>query len=300
MTRWPNPTRPLVWLRERGHEDMLLLVEVSTNLVLQRTNCPPPTPTNHSSSRWSARSPRQLYRLQDNPTEIRQRLHHRPRHANLLQMTPSGLLAVKFVCRLVCLDCLEEIVKDTCIESNVGQESSNLHNVFAMEVIKAQGPVTCLRDGQGLCVLTTPDHKTLSAYDLNGIWENFGAFQAMVGVFFQEFGSSSSRLQFMETTRSTVLGKESQIRSKVGKKCDCPGCDRVHGDKVESSGDETKRIRLQDCTGCYDASYCSKTCQHAAKAVLLESISDHVECGIDWYARSFLILIHCGSLNPSC
>lgn len=185
---------------------------------------------------------------------------------NLLQRTPDRMLAIKFLPRLVCVGCFGDIDDGTSIEVGIGNKS-NVQSVPVTDVIEAQGPVTWLRDGEGMCALTAPHYKSLNAYLLYGIWDNSGAYQSLVDRYVQDSSDSVCWVQSDRTKKPDDPKKYwTTIRSKVGRTCDGPGCAHVHGDRLQPNEGESKgkRVKLLDCTGCYETMYCSQTCQHSA------------------------------------
>ena len=79
---------------------------------------------------------------------------------HLMQKTHDGAMAMKFVCRLVCTGCFKGVMDGTFIECSLG-EDSQVRSVPIMKVIEEQGPVTWLRNGQGMCVLTDSKYENL-------------------------------------------------------------------------------------------------------------------------------------------
>lgn len=178
-------------------------------------------------------------------------------------------LGVRFICRLTCDECFEAMTDGKHVRAGVpgGQRSVD---VPLLDVVEAQGPITWLRDGR--MSVRSVAGETLNAYTLYGFWENSGAWQAMVERYQNELHKVSlgQDLKFRQMKGERRSEKEvwemDQIPTKEGRVCDGPGCTNVHGTRLAPRTGERrgKKVRLQECTGCFGAYYCSEQCQRVA------------------------------------
>ena len=95
---------------------------------------------------------------------------------NLMQKTSDGI-GMRFQCRLTCEDCFERFTEGQHLQCSVG--GGYLQGVPLLDVVENQGPVTWLRDGQGISAQCTKSQTTLNAYMLYSMWEYCGAWAAM-------------------------------------------------------------------------------------------------------------------------
>ncbi|KAL9182478.1 hypothetical protein ACHAXT_013130 [Thalassiosira profunda] len=188
----------------------------------------------------------------------------------LLQLagTLGPNIGIRMQCRLVCEECFESMVDDQYVEARAGPGQDV--RVPLLEAAEAQGFATFLQDGQ----LTAPDHdraNIMNAYDLYQFWEHTGTWQAMCNNFndiFQESMRAADMFSFEFRSQKPAdpgaFWEMSQIPVKEGRKCDGPDCANLHGNRMPQKPGKSKgrKIRLQECTGCFDTMYCSERCQH--------------------------------------
>lgn len=195
--------------------------------------------------------------------------------------TQAGM-AIRFITRLTCEDCFETITEDKYVHTKVQGETS-FREVPLLDVVEEQGPITWLNDGQ--MSARSPSGAILNAYALYGSWEHSGAWQVLTNHFesnFNELASKSipggleRRPGKAMTKDSSTFWEMSQIPIKEGMECDGPDCSRVHGNRMapEQGKKKGKKIRLQECMGCFEAYYCSEKCQHAGWADHKESCKE--------------------------
>ena len=188
---------------------------------------------------------------------------------NLMQKTSDGI-GMRFQCRLTCEDCFERFTEGQYLQCSVG--GGYLQGVPLLDVVENQGPVTWLRDGQGISAQCTKSQTTLNAYMLYSMWEYCGAWAAMSDQFcdvLKGCRTFSQGIMLRNEPRPDdpdSYWEMSDIPTEKGRECDGPGCNNVHGDRAEPREGEAKgkKIRLEHCTGCFEAMYCSKKCHKAA------------------------------------
>jgi hypothetical protein len=105
----------------------------------------------------------------------------------MMQMTLDGV-ATRFICRLTCEECFEEITEGTYLQCTVGDENYStvtVHSLPLLDVVEGQGPITWLRDG-AMGVRTMNESVCMNAYTLYHTWEWSGAWQSLSDSFGEE------------------------------------------------------------------------------------------------------------------
>lgn len=97
----------------------------------------------------------------------------------------GSTISIRFVCRLTCLDCFEELINDMYMPCSVAGDESSLRAISLVDAVESQGPVTWLRDGMYRNSQDINNSLPLEAYKLYSLWEYFGAWQAMSDLFGQ-------------------------------------------------------------------------------------------------------------------
>lgn len=177
-------------------------------------------------------------------------------------------LGIRFVCRLMCEGCFESMVEDEYLQVRTGP--SVMERVPLLDAIEKQGPITWLFDGRPRA---SSRADPMNAYDLYQIWEHTGTWQALSDRFGESLQQStgehgiSGKVVAQRTRDPSTFWEMEQIPIKEGRKCDGVNCSNVHGNRMqppEPGKRKGKKIRLQECTGCYEAMYCSEQCQRAS------------------------------------
>lgn len=190
---------------------------------------------------------------------------------NLMQKTSDGI-GMRFQCRLTCEDCFETFTEGQYLQCCVGGGYLQGVPLPLLDVVENQGPVTWLRDGQGISAQCTKSQTTLNAYMLYSMWEYCGAWAAMSDQFcdvLKGCRTFSQGIMLRNEPRPDdpdSYWEMSDIPTEKGRECDGPACNNVHGDRAEPREGEIKgkKIRQEHCTGCFEAMYCSKKCHKAA------------------------------------
>lgn len=176
-------------------------------------------------------------------------------------------MGIRFQCRLTCEECFEAMTDDKYVQASA-PGASGLVDVPLLDVVEEQGPITWLRDGP--MSVRSMTGECLNAFTLYGAWENSGAWQALVERFQDDFHDITQRAGLNTNKMMGAKDKEfwemSQIPTKEGRECDGPNCSNVHRTRLAPEPGERrgKKVRLQECMGCFQAYYCSKSCQRAA------------------------------------
>lgn len=187
----------------------------------------------------------------------------------LMQLTESGPgIGVRMQSRLVCEDCFESMTDDKYLHVRTGP--STRMDVPLQDAIENQGPITWLQDGRAR-VSTVVEGTCMNAYDLYTMWEYTGAWQVLCDEFGAMLQEATERRGHVFDFRPQKIADPStywemnQIPTKEGKICDGPNCSNVHGQRESPEQGRRKgiKIRLQECTGCLEALYCSEECQRA-------------------------------------
>ena len=187
----------------------------------------------------------------------------------ILQTVPEGI-SVRFINRLTCQVCFESIVdEETLTTTEAG--TTNEFEVPVLDILEAQGPISWLKTSEGGGLPRFPG-ATLEAYHLYGAWEHSGAWQALSDDFQNNLASADEKVEITSKNandgRVSVKWEMSQIPNKSGRKCDHELCLNVHGQRKAAgpSEEKGKKVRLSECSGCYQVMYCSEECQKAAWA----------------------------------
>ena len=178
-------------------------------------------------------------------------------------------IGIRFLCRLVCEGCFEYQWWKTNMYLQVRTGPSEMERVPLLDVIEKQGPITWLFDGRPRA---SSRADTMNAYDLYQIWEHTGTWQALSDRFGKKHTAVDRRtwpgkVVEQRTRDPSTFWEMEQIPIKEGRKCDGVNCSNVHGKRMpppEHGKKNGKKIRLQECTGCYEAMYCSEQCQRAS------------------------------------
>eukprot|EP00584_Thalassiosira_punctigera_P020789 CAMPEP_0172569912 /NCGR_PEP_ID=MMETSP1067-20121228/125504_1 /TAXON_ID=265564 ORGANISM="Thalassiosira punctigera, Strain Tpunct2005C2" /NCGR_SAMPLE_ID=MMETSP1067 /ASSEMBLY_ACC=CAM_ASM_000444 /LENGTH=414 /DNA_ID=CAMNT_0013361865 /DNA_START=224 /DNA_END=1468 /DNA_ORIENTATION=+ len=183
-------------------------------------------------------------------------------------------MGIRMVCRLFCADCFESMTDENHVEAIVQGEKS-FRDVPLLDVVESQGPITWLRDGS-MSANSFYDGVCMNAYTLYSAWEQSGTWQALLDNFIDEYQKMTQKseqlagcVKFLgESNRpsASTFWEMDQIPTKEGRRCDGPNCPNVHGNRMAPvpGKKKGKKIRLNQCTGCFETMYCSEMCQHAA------------------------------------
>mmetsp|Transcript_15954 Transcript_15954/g.34528 ORF Transcript_15954/g.34528 Transcript_15954/m.34528 type:complete len:366 (-) Transcript_15954:190-1287(-) len=179
-------------------------------------------------------------------------------------------IGIRMVCRLTCEECFESMTEENYIQVMRGGEL--VEDIPLLDVVEDQGPITWLRDGK-MSVRSVDDGVCMNAYTLYGAWEHSGTWQALCDEFAGAFHNLSSshfgdaaKLLLNKPKDPSTFWEMDQIPVKEGRKCDGPNCPNVHGNRrvPEPGKKKGKKIRLNECLGCFETMYCSEQCQHTA------------------------------------
>eukprot|EP00562_Extubocellulus_spinifer_P024311 CAMPEP_0178673916 /NCGR_PEP_ID=MMETSP0698-20121128/34560_1 /TAXON_ID=265572 /ORGANISM="Extubocellulus spinifer, Strain CCMP396" /LENGTH=451 /DNA_ID=CAMNT_0020317965 /DNA_START=17 /DNA_END=1372 /DNA_ORIENTATION=+ len=195
----------------------------------------------------------------------------------MLQVAPEGM-GMRTIARLTCADCFEDLVQDMSLRASVRDVTPPLVQTFPLlDVVEDTGPITWLDRAPRGMGRRGREGDIMSAYTLYLAWETTGAWQAMCNNFSDMFSEGlGGRVEIKATKHDGYRSKKHragiddddddvdnddsddhaewivQRESRVGKVCNGPGCDKIHGNR---------KIRLQECSGCREVLYCSTECQ---------------------------------------
>jgi MYND finger len=202
----------------------------------------------------------------------------------LLQITvlkgSQMTLGTRTICRLVCLDCMDDLLEGLTLEvvpggikkqeqrgrNIVSSNSSNSVLSFTLpvvDVLAEAGSASFLEDGPPRPESHPHVDDILDAWTLYNMWEHSGAWEALQN----DYRITLSRSMHADSSEQKV--REVALKNRIGMSCGNPACTKVHGRPIaaEGGGGEAGEIcRLYiKCRECHSEYYCSKECRQDAK-----------------------------------
>jgi hypothetical protein len=192
-------------------------------------------------------------------------------------------LATRTICRLVCLDCMTQLLDGMFITvKQTEKDNAVAFSLSAMEILQEAGTVSFLQDGP-----PRPDEYAhvddpIDAWTLYSLWESTGAWEALQN----DYRSALARS--MTANPAPVPKKNGITKDRYGRKCG--HCEKMHGKKDKDGA----IIRLNClCKQCKNAYYCSNECKHAAWAV------HSLECTSAAEEAKYLKVMSCNACHKS-
>ena len=184
----------------------------------------------------------------------------------LLQVEHQGessmTLASRTICRLVCLDCMQQLLDGLFLTvKQTEKQNAVAFSLSAMEILQEAGTVSFLQDGPPRPENYAHVDDPIDAWTLFTLWESTGAWEALQN----DYRGALARS--MMTTPSSPAKKNGDFMTKdrYGRKCGNAGCEKMHGKRDSTDG---AIIRLSViCKQCKLAYYCSNECRSAAWAM---------------------------------
>ena len=186
-------------------------------------------------------------------------------------------LGTRTICRLTCLDCMEELLDGMTLtvqpggsKSSSGGKTRLAFTLPASDVLAEAGSASFLEDGPPRPDTHPHVDDILDAWTLYNLWEHSGAWEALQNDYrivlsrsmqpdSGEKGGKSDDQANNNTNGRTV---EPRLKERMGRHCGNPECGKVHG-RLDADG-QVVRLGLK-CRECHSDFYCSKTCREAAK-----------------------------------
>jgi hypothetical protein len=189
----------------------------------------------------------------------------------LLQITimkgSQMTLGTRTICRLTCLDCMEDLLEDmtlkVCPPCIDGRRPKLSFTLPAKEVLTEAGSASFLEDGPPRPETHPHVDDILDAWTLYNLWEHSGAWEALQNDYRIVLSRSMNSDAGGERNSRNQALPQPRLNDRGGKSCGNPTCQKVHGDRNPTTGEETRlNIRCKQCRVEY---YCSRTCREDAK-----------------------------------
>jgi hypothetical protein len=176
-------------------------------------------------------------------------------------------LGTRTICRLTCLDCMEDILEGLTLKIQPGSKSSNgerktrlVFTLPATDVLAEAGSASFLEDGPPRPETHPHVDDILDAWTLYNLWEHSGAWEALQNDYRVVLSRS---MQGDNPTEEKPATSDPRLKERMGKPCSNPGCGKIHG---RTDADTGERIRLAiKCRECLSEFYCSKACREVMK-----------------------------------
>jgi len=195
----------------------------------------------------------------------------------LLQITimkgSQMTLGTRTICRLTCLDCMEEVLNDmtvkVCPPAIHGRRPKLMFTLPAKEVLTEAGSASFLEDGPPRPETHPHREDILDAWTLYNLWEHSGAWEALQNDYRIVLSRSmnSENGGGRKKSRKQALSSSSSPKQsdRTGKPCGNPTCKKIHGERDPETGE---KIRLNiRCKQCHVEYYCSRPCREQAKEI---------------------------------
>lgn len=203
-------------------------------------------------------------------------------------------LGTRTICRLMCLDCMEDLLEGLTLRIQPGNRgssstttpsTSSLRLCFTLpvaDVLAEAGSASFLEDGPPRPDTHPHIDDVLDAWTLYNLWEHSGAWEALQNdyrvVLSKSMNSNSSTSTSGGTTsnnnnnqgsgaannnkdNTNSSNKEPRLKERMGKPCGYNACGKVHGQVDPETG---FMVRLSSkCRECNSEVYCSKACREA-------------------------------------
>jgi hypothetical protein len=199
----------------------------------------------------------------------------------LLQITvikgSQMTLGTRTVCRLTCLECMEELLEGMMLtiqpggsKTPSGQRRTRLaFTLPAADVLAEAGSASFLEDGPPRPDTHPHIDDILDAWTLYNLWEHSGAWEALQNDYRIVLSRSMHADASSASERESQSTTEPRLKERMGKHCGNPDCGKVHG-RTDGQG-EIIRLSVK-CRECHSEFYCSKECREGATE------SHHEDC----------------------
>lgn len=183
----------------------------------------------------------------------------------LLQITvlkgSQMTLGTRTICRLTCLDCMEDLLEGLSLQVQPGGSDSNQNRLAftlpASDVLAEAGSASFLEDGPPRPESHPHVDDILDAWTLYNLWEHSGAWEALQN----DYRIVLSRS--MRSDNTAIESQEARLKDRMGRPCGNPECAKVHG-KCDENG-EICRLCIK-CRECHSEFYCSVACRQESQA----------------------------------
>uniref|UniRef100_A0A7S2YSZ1 MYND-type domain-containing protein n=1 Tax=Entomoneis paludosa TaxID=265537 RepID=A0A7S2YSZ1_9STRA len=198
----------------------------------------------------------------------------------LLQITllkgSQMTLGTRTICRLTCLDCMEDLLEGLTLRIQPGgsrdvaatRKTRLAFTLPATDVLAEAGSASFLEDAPPRPDTHPLVDDMLDAWTLYNLWEHTGAWEALQNDYRLVLSrsmhpDSSSGGGAPEDNAANAANKnEPRLKERMGKPCGNPACGKIHG-TTDEDGDV---IRLAiKCRECLSEYYCSRACREAHK-----------------------------------
>lgn len=195
----------------------------------------------------------------------------------LLQITlmkgSQMTLGTRTICRLTCLDCMEDLLEGLTLQIQPGGSNSKdsaalspqrhstrlCFTLPASDVLAEAGSASFLEDGPPRPDTHPHVDDILDAWTLYNLWEHSGAWEALQN----DYRILLSRSMNADPQAAPVSAPEPRLKERMGRPCGNPYCDKVHGKPDPSTGQIVRLV--YKCRDCHGEFYCCKDCREQAK-----------------------------------
>jgi MYND finger len=203
-------------------------------------------------------------------------------------------LGTRTICRLVCLDCMDDMIEGLFLEVAPGRDrGSGLSFTLPVSNVLAEaGSASFLEDGPSRPETHPHVDDILDAWTLYNLWEHSGAWQALQNEY--RTALSCSLCPTIATTTATENARPTSdssstdgndtdgrvsLKHRLGMECGNPNCTKVHGQIYNNNHNgeqqphddggaavvgEVCRLYIK-CLDCHSELYCSRACREEAK-----------------------------------
>jgi hypothetical protein len=196
-------------------------------------------------------------------------------------------LGTRTICRLVCLECMDDLLEGLTLRIQPGKSSSSstvpsttstrpstrlCFTLPVTDVLAEAGSASFLEDGPPRPDTHPHVDDVLDAWTLYNLWEHSGAWEALQNDYRVVLSRSLNAADTSNTNNANSdtnnshdnsnSNKEPRLKERMGKPCGHRTCGKVHG-RTDHDG-ETIRLAFK-CRDCLSEVYCSKACRDAAR-----------------------------------
>jgi MYND finger len=191
-------------------------------------------------------------------------------------------LGTRTVCRLVCLDCMDDLLDGLALRVVPGGSNrfSTVNSVSKInddplkktriaftlpvsEVLAEAGSASFLEDGPPRPETHPHVDDILDAWTLYNLWEHSGAWEALQNDYRMILARSMHADSSDIKTHSDDKAMEARLKDRLGRPCGNTNCTKIHG-KIDPDTGEMTRLSLK-CRACHSENYCSKFCREVSK-----------------------------------
>mmetsp|Transcript_22165 Transcript_22165/g.48048 ORF Transcript_22165/g.48048 Transcript_22165/m.48048 type:complete len:536 (+) Transcript_22165:308-1915(+) len=202
----------------------------------------------------------------------------------LLQITllkgSQMTLGTRTICRLTCLDCMDDLLEGLTLRiqpggnSNLVNGTSNKRLAFtlpAADVLAEAGSASFLEDAPPRPESHPLVDDMLDAWTLYNLWEHTGAWEALQNdyrlVLSRSMHPDSSSQDDAQAAAAAADHLQppsaARLKDRIGRPCGNPACGKIHGTTDDETGAVT-RLAIK-CRNCLSEYYCSRACREAHK-----------------------------------